>query len=499
MTNTIKRPAIKRSFPPQADMPHITRTARITRIARPLAGCVLGVLLAGCAVGPDYVKPQMEIPAAYKENGQWKAAQPMDDAPRGPWWQVCQDPRLDALMDTLNRQSPTIAQAEAQYRQAQALLRQAQAGLFPTLSASASASRGVGSSGSSSASGSSSSSGQSISTIYNMGLTASWEADIWGGVRRAVEAGEARQTASAAQLAAIRLSSQAQLATAYLQLVVADQQVRQLLDSENALQETLTLTRNQYAAGTVSEANVSLAESQLKSAQAQRVDKQLTRAQLEHAIAAALGQAPASFSLAASDYEPHLPQIPPGLPSTLLERRPDIAAAERSVAAANAEIGVAKAAFFPSLTLSATGGYRSNSFADWISLPNRIWSLGPQLALTLFDAGLRRAQSDAAIAVYDASVASYRLTVLSAFQAVEDNLAAQALLNEQADLLTDALAAARRSEVVTLNQYRAGIVGYINVLAAQNTRLSAESSLWAVKNRQYVNSVALITTIGGQW
>lgn len=484
MTNTIKR-----SFPTPAGI------SGITRIARPLAGCLIGVLLAGCAVGPDYVKPQMEIPAAYKESGQWKAAQPMDDAPRGPWWQVCQDPRLDALMDTLNRQSPTIAQAEAQYRQAQALLRQAQAGLFPTLSASASASRGVGSSGSSNASGS----GQSVSNTYNMGLTASWEADIWGGVRRAVEAGEARQTASAAQLAAIRLSSQAQLATAYLQLVVADQQVRQLLDSENALQETLTLTRNQYAAGTVSEANVSLAESQLKSAQAQRVDKQLTRAQLEHAIAAALGQAPAGFSLAASDYEPHLPQIPPGLPSTLLERRPDIAAAERSVAAANAEIGVAKAAFFPSLTLSATGGYRSSSFADWISMPNRIWSLGPQLALTLFDAGLRRAQSDAAIAVYDASVASYRLTVLSAFQAVEDNLAAQALLNEQADLLTDALAAARRSEVVTLNQYRAGIVGYINVLAAQNTRLSAESSLWAVKNRQYVNSVALITAIGGQW
>jgi NodT family efflux transporter outer membrane factor (OMF) lipoprotein len=471
-------------------------------IARALAGCLLGTLLAGCAVGPDYVKPAMAIPADYKESGRWQAAQPMDEAPRGPWWKVCQDPRLDALMDTLNRQSPTIAQAEAQYRQAQALLRQAQAGLFPSLTADASATRSAGSSGSSNTSGASGSSfgnGAGISNSYNLGVTASWEPDLWGGVRRAVEAGAAREAASAAQLAAIRLSSQAQLATAYLQLVVADQQLRQLQDSEKALQETLTLTKNQYAAGTVSEANVALAESQLKSAQAQRVDKQLTRAQLEHAIAAALGQTPSGFSLAASDYEPHLPQIPAGLPSTLLERRPDIAAAERNVAAANAQIGVARAAFFPTLTLSASGGYRSNSFSDWISLPNRIWSLGPQLALTVFDAGLHKAQSDQAIAAYDASVASYRITVLSAFQAVEDNLAAQAMLGEQADLQAAALAAARRSEAITLNQYRAGIVGYINVLAAQNTRLTAESNLWTVKNRQYTNSVALITAIGGQW
>ncbi|HEY4318323.1 MAG TPA: efflux transporter outer membrane subunit [Herbaspirillum sp.] len=461
-----------------------------------------GALLAGCAVGPDYVKPQMEVPAAYKETGQWKTAQPMDDSPRGDWWTICRDPRLNDLMDTLNRQSPTIAQAEAQYRQAQALLRQAQAGMYPTVGLTAGATRSSnGSNGSNSSFNNTGniSNRSGINNSFSLGLDASWEADVWGGVRRSIEAGQATQAASAAQLAAIRLSSQAQLATAYLQLVVADQQIRQLLESEKALQDTLTLTQNQSAAGIVSDANVALAESQLKSAQAQRVDRQLTRVQLEHAIAAALGQTPSTFSLAASDFEPHLPQIPAGLPSALLERRPDIAAAERTVAAANAQIGVAKAAFFPSLTLSASGGYRSDSFADWISLPNRIWSLGPQLALSLFDAGLRKAQTDAAIASYDASVASYRQTVLAAFQAVEDTLAAQAMLDQQAELQAAALASARRSETITLNQYRAGIVGYIDVLAAQNTRLSAENNLWNVRNRQYVNSVALIAAIGGQW
>ena len=475
-------------------------TRQLNNAMFPLASALMGLVLAGCAVGPDYVQPKMDIPTAYKETGQWKTAQPMDETPRGDWWTVCQDPRLNQLMDTLNRQSPTIAQAEAQYRQAQAFLRQAQAGLFPTVGISASATRSSNGSGSANTFNNGSTSGRSgISNSYDMGLTASWEPDVWGRVRRSIESGRAQQDASAAQLAAIRLSSQAQLASAYLQLVVADQQVKQLQESENAFKEMLTLTQNQVAAGTVSEANVALAESQLKSAQAQTVDKKLTRAQLEHAIAAALGQSPSTFSLAASDLEPHLPQIPAGLPSTLLERRPDIAAAERTMAAANAQIGVAKAAFFPTLTLSASGGYSSNSFANWISLPNRIWSLGPQLALTVFDAGLRKAQTDAAIAIYDADVASYRFIVLAAFQAVEDNLAAQSMLDQEAELQSAALVAARRSETITRNQYRAGIVDYITVLTAENTRLTAEANLWTIKNRQYVSSVALIAAIGGQW
>lgn len=488
---------------------HLDKTQRSHHpLVRTLLLC-LG--LAGCAVGPDYVKPQIDVPAAYKEDGRWKTAQPMDDSPRGPWWTAFRDPQLNTLMDQMERQSPTIAQAEAQYREAQALLRQAQAGLFPTLTASASASRGLSGSSSSSSSNNlnntttttttttGTGSGQNISTSYNAGLTASWEADVWGSVRRSIESGRAAESASASQLAAIKLSSQAQLANAYLQLLVADVQLRQLQQNEAALLETLTITRNQFNAGIISDANVALAESQWESAKAQTIDKQLTRAQLEHAVAAALGLPPAAFSLPAASGQPYLPQIPGGLPSALLERRPDIAVAERNVAAANARIGVAEAAFFPSLTLSATGGFRSNSFADWFSLPNRIWSLGPQLAMTLFDGGLRRAQTDQAIATYDATVAAYRITVLSAFQAVEDNLAAQSLLAQQADLQSAAVAAARRSETITLNQYRAGTVNYINVLTAQSTRVSAENTLWTLRNRQYVNSVALIAAIGGNW
>ena len=452
-----------------------------------LMACLVSFGLASCAVGPDYKKPQIDIPAQYKESGQWQTARPMDDSPRGPWWTIFGDKELDRLMELLNRQNPSITQAEAQYRQSQSLLRQAEAGLLPSLSASAATTRGV------------LTPGAGVSTQYTLDASASWEADVWGGVRRAIEAGEARQAATAAQLAAIRLSIQAQLTTAYLQLVVTDQQLRQLQDSENTLQQTFILTRNQYNAGVVSQANIALAESQLKTAQAQRVQKQLSRTQLEHAIAASLGLAPASFALQPTQLVPHLPQIPAGLRSTLLERRPDIAAAERNMAQANAQIGVATAAFFPNLTLSASGGYRGASFANWINAPNQIWSVGPQLALSLFDGGLRRAQTDQAIAAYDVSVASYRQTVLAALQAVEDNLSAQSLLAQEAELQQAALSSAVQAETIVLNQYRAGTVGYLNVLSAQNTRILAENTLWNVKSSQYSSSIALISAIGGIW
>lgn len=455
-----------------------------------LLGAALALLaLAGCAVGPDYVRPTWNLPAQYKENSQWQLARPMDASPQGPWWTVYGDSQLNALMDELNRQSPTLAAAEAQYRLAQAQLRQAESGLFPSLSATAGRTRGTQSSGS-----------DSVSNQYSLGLAASWEIDLWGRVRRAVEAGQAKQAADLAQLQAVRLSSQAQLASAWLQLVVADRQLAQLQDSARTLAETLTLTRNQYRAGVVSDAAVVQAESQLKSAQAQVVDKQLTRAQLEHAIASALGKTPAELSLPSqATHEPHLPAIPPGIPSALLERRPDIAQAERNMAEANAQIGLAKAAFFPTLSLNASGGYKGASFANWVTQPNRFWSLGPSLALALFDAGLRKAQSDAAIAQYDQTVASYRQTVLAAFQSVEDNLAAQRLLSEEAELQQAAVTAARRSETITLNQYRAGTVSYINVMTAQANRLAAEKTAWDIRNRQYLASVNLITGIGGQW
>ena len=449
--------------------------------------CLVGFVLSSCAVGPDYVKPQVDIPSTYKESRQWQTARPMDDSPRGLWWTIFADQELDRLMAILNRQNPSIAQAEAQYRQSLALLRQAEAGLLPSLSATAAATHGT------------LTPGAGVSSQYSVGASASWEADVWGGVRRGIEAGKAKEAASSAQLSAIRLSSQAQLASVYLQLVVADQQLRQLEDSEKILQQTLVLTRNQYNAGVASPASVTLAESQLKTAQALRVQRQLSRAQLEHAIAASLGMAPASVTLQPISRAPRLPHIPAGLPSTLLERRPDIASAERNMAQANAQIGVATAAFFPNLSLSASGGYRGASFADWISAPNQIWSVGPQLALSLFDGGLRRAQTDQAIAVYEASVSSYRQTVLAALQAVEDNLSAQSLLAEQAELQQGALTAATRAETIILNQYRAGTVGYLSVLAAQNTRIQAESTLWNVKSSQFSSCVGLISALGGSW
>ena len=448
---------------------------------------LLALGLSACAIGPDYVKPTIATPTNFKEDGSWKTAQPMDVSPRGAWWEVYQDAQLNSLIAVLNEQSPSIAQAEAQYRQTKELLNQAEASLFPQINANAGAKRGE------------MNAGTAVTKQYTAGISASWEVDIWGSVRRAIEAGKAKEEGSVAQLAAIKLSSQAQLVTAYLQLVVADVQLKQLQESEKALDETLKLTRNQFKAGIVSDANIALAESQLKTAQALTLDKRLTRAQLEHAIAVALGKPPASFSLDVSQSVPHLPQLPTVLPSQLLERRPDIAVAERNMAVSNAEIGIAQAAYFPSITLAASGGYTGNAISNLISAPNRIWSLGPQLVGTIFDAGVHKSQTAQAVAVYDQSVASYKQTVLTAFQNVEDNLVAQSLLQQEEKLQDEALTAAKRSEEITKNQYAAGTVSYINVLTAQTTRINAEASLWNVRNRQYTNSVAFIAAIGGSW
>lgn len=459
---------------------------KTARLALPLA--LAAALLGGCTVGPDYVRPDTDVPAAYKEDSLWKTAKPADEYPRGQWWRVFHDPELDRLMELHNRQNLSIAQAEAQYRQAQALLRQAESALFPTLSMDANRTRGVLSNNS-----------MKVSNENQLVGTLSWEVDLWGGIRRNIEAGEAGEQASKAQLEAVKLSSQAQLATAYLELIVTDRQIIRLEESEKLLAESLKLTVNQYNAGLVSDASVAQAESQLKVAQAATIDSKLARTQLEHAIAVSIGQPPATFSLPAAKADPYLPQIPAGVPSLLLQRRPDIAAAERRVAEANALIGVAKSAFFPSLTLSATGGWNGPSFGDLFTVPNRIWSIGPAIALTIFDAGLRSAQTDEAIAAYDETVAAYRQQVLTAFQEVEDNLAAQAMLGDESDLQSAAVAAAIRSETITRNQYRAGVVSYLELLVAENNRIAAENTLWDIRKRQFTSSVALIAAIGGQW
>ena len=444
--------------------------------------------LTGCTVGPDYVRPDIDIPASYKEDGLWKTAQPADEMPKGEWWKIFHDDQLNRLMEQLNQQNLTIIQAEAQYRQTAAYLHQAESTLYPTIDTNISHQRGMHNTSS-----------NAITNQIEFTGTVSWEIDIWGEIRRSIEAGEANAASSLANIAAVRLSAQAQLAKAYFELRITDCQLIRLKESEKLLDESLKLTKNQYNAGIVSDAAVAEAESLLKTAQATTKDTELSRAQLEHAIAISIGQTPTSFSLSSVTEVPNLPIIPAGIPSLMLQRRPDIAVAERRVAQDNAEIGVAKAAFFPALTLSATGGWRHSSFNDLLTVPNRIWSIGPAIALNIFDAGLRRSRTDEAIATYDEMVAAYKQQVLTAFQEVEDNLSAQKYLHDEVDYQTTALDAAKRAEQIMVNRYQAGTANYIEVLTAQNNRINAENTWWNIRKRQFNSVISLIAAIGGHW
>ena len=462
------------------------------------AACAASALF-GCAVGPNYVRPTAESPSAYKEAIPWKPAEPRDQERRGNWWEVFKDPKLDALMAPVEVSNQTIKAAEARVREARALTQQARAALFPLVSASASASRSGSGRGTGISVSNTTGQGGSPRNSYNVALDVSWEVDLWGRVRRTVEASEASAQASVADLESAKLSAQALLAEDYFLLRVQDAQIRLLNDTVEAYQRSLQLTRNQYAVGVAARADVAQAETQLKSTQAQAIDAGVQRAQLEHAIAVLLGKAPADFSLAAESVPTEFPPIPPGLPSELLERRPDIAAAERRAAAANAQIGVAEAAFFPSLTLSATGGFQSSVLSQLFSLPSRYWSLGAALAQTIFDAGLRRAQTDQAIATYDENVANYRQTVLNGFLEVEDNLAALRILEQEASVQDEAVKAARESLAITLNQYRAGTANYLAVVVVQATALANERAALAIQSRRLSASVALIKALGGGW
>lgn len=464
------------------------------RLAARLAGSALAVLLAGCAaVGPDYVRPRMDIPPAYKESGPWKTARPQAIDSHQPWWQAYHDSILNGLMQQADQANQTIAQAEAQYRQARALADAARAGFWPSVGAGAGVTRAL-----------TNSSGIKEGTYPTLGLSASWEPDLWGSVRRAVEAGNAGAQASADDLAAARLSIQAALAQDYLQLRVTDLLIGLYAVTTEAYTRALQLTQSQYAVGVALRSDVALAESQLKTAQAQGVDLQAQRSQLEHAIAILIGKAPADFALpaeklTAQQLGARLPAIPTGLPSDLLERRPDIAGAERLVAQANANIGVAKAAYFPSLILSASGGDSSTGFATLFDTPSRVWSLGAALAQTLFDGGLRKAHSAQAVAAYDASVAQYKQTVLNGLQQVEDNLALLRVLDHEVVLQDQAVQASQLAERLALAQYRAGTATYLSVVTAQTLSLANQRSAVQLRGRQLAASVALITATGGGW
>ncbi|KVP29705.1 efflux transporter outer membrane subunit [Burkholderia ubonensis] len=476
------------------------------RDRRPLAAAVAfatAVLLAGCAVGPDYHRPDTPMPAAFKEApAGWKVAQPADGADRGAWWRVYGDPQLDALIDKLNASNQTIAQSAAAYRQARALVAEARAAYFPTVGLTASGSRSRTpraslSSGSSSSFGGGSSG--SIGNSYSVGLDASWEPDLWGKVSRTVGAQRAGEAAAAADVANARLSQQATLAQTYFQLRTADTLQMLLDDTVASYARSLQLTQNRYAQGVAARADVIQAQTQLQSAQAAAIDNGVARAQYEHAIATLIGEPASTFSLPPLPLAAEPPVTPVGVPSALLERRPDIAAAERRAAAANEQIGVAISAFFPTLTLSAQGGVQSSVWSNLFTLPARFWTVGPQLAATLFDAGLRAAQTEAARATYDQDVAAYRLSVLTAFQDVEDNLASQRILAREIDVQRQAVDSAEHALAIVTNQYKAGTVDYLNVLTAQTTAFSAHQKLATIAGQRMVSSVGLVKALGGGW
>lgn len=468
----------------------------VSRLARPI-GLSLVLLLSACAVGPDYHTPEMAAPAQFKAAEGWRQATPSDAMARGAWWEIYGDAQLNALVERLNTSNQTVAQYEAQFRQARALVRSSRAAFLPTLDLTTGKTRSSQGTGSSSSSLSNNSSG--IRDTYNAQLGVSWEADIWGKLRRGLEADTASAQASLADLAAMRLSLQSELVQNYLQLRVIDEQKRLLEATVEAYQRSLTMTQNQYRAGISGRDAVAQAQTQLKSTQADLIDLAWQRAQFENAIAVLMGMAPADFDLAASTSIPALPEIPVGIPSQLLERRPDIAAAERSVMAANANIGVAKAAYYPDFTLSLSGGYSSSTFANWISLPNRFWSVGPQLAMTLFDGGQRSAEVERSEAVYDQTVAQYRQTVLDGFQEVENYMVQLQVYEQEASVRQEALESARESLRLTSNQYKAGLIGYLDVVNVQATALSNERSVLNVLQSRLVASVQLIAALGGGW
>ncbi len=448
---------------------------------------LLASLLAGCAIGPNYSRPEVETPINYKEAGVWIVAKPADAAPKGRWWEAFHDPVLSALIEQVQVSNQELRGAEARYRAATASVSAARAGLFPTLGAGADAGRSRrGDTGN--------------SRSYSATLNASWEVDLWGRIRRLVEASRAGEEASAADLESARLSLQAELASNYFQLRVTDVQRELLDDTVKAFDRGLTIARNRYNAGVAAKVDVVQAESQLKSVQAQAIDLELTRATLEHAIAVLAGKPPAAFKLdPIAKFQPRLPVVPPGLPSTLLERRPDVAAAERRMAATNARIGASQAAVFPSLSLSGSAGFSGSSLSNLFSAPNRVWALGVGLTGTILDFGARKAQVDISRAAYDEAVASYRQAVLQSFQEVEDNLAGLRWLAEEGIVQADAARLARESVTLTVNQYKAGTVGYVNVVQVQATQLAEERATVQLLGRRLGATVALVRALGGSY
>jgi NodT family efflux transporter outer membrane factor (OMF) lipoprotein len=475
---------------------HVATTRRFLSLLLTFAPAV-----AACTVGPDYERQPAPVPEAYKELRGWKIATPRDAIDRGPWWSVFRDSKLDWLAGQVEISNQTVAQSAAAYEQARALIREAQASLFPTVTASYNVTRThTGSGAGSGTSGAAASVGRSITTtIYNPEANASWSPDVWGKIRRQIESNIAGAQASAADLANAKLSAQAQLAIAYFNLRAADSLQQLLRRTIGEYQRTLEITQNQYkTGGTVTRADVATAETQLLSTQAQEINVGVQRAAFEHAIAVLIGRPPAELTVAPHFLAATPPKVPVNVPSTLLERRPDIAAAERAMQEQNALIGVAVAGYYPNITLTGNIG-----FIGRVPLPfhvaNLVWSLGASGTETLFNGGLTGAQVDAARATYWQSVATYRQTVLTAFQQVEDQLAAIRILNRQLRVENQAVKAAREAVDVFLNQYRVGTVAFTAVVVAQAALLNNEEAALAIRQNLFIATVTLIEALGGGW
>jgi len=456
-------------------------------------------LLAGCTVGPDYKKPAAPISATFKEADGWKAASPQDELPKGPWWALYQDPQLNALVAQVQLNNQNVALYAAQYRQALALVRESRADLFPTLTGTASSTRSETGTGSSSSSTGSSSAG-GPKNEHSASLSLSWEADIWGKLRRTVEEDRASAQASAADLANATLSAQSTLAQDYFQLRILDQRIALYGDTIKGYQRYLQVIQNKYDEQISSRADLATGKTQLQSAQASMLDLQWQRAQYEHAIALLMGKPPADFALAADPaWQYHVPNVPLGMPSRLLERRPDIAAAERDMAAANAAVGVATAAYYPDLTLSASGGYQGSTVSNLFNVPNRFWSIGPSLTGTIFDFGATKAAVEQSRHAYDAKVATYRQTVLTGLGEVEDYLVELRTLEPELVARRNSAEAAEESASVSRDQYEAGVIDYLDVATTQATSLSERQTLLSLVATQLVTSVRLQVALGGSW
>jgi NodT family efflux transporter outer membrane factor (OMF) lipoprotein len=452
--------------------------------------------LSGCEVGPKYHLPVAQAPPAYKELGNWKPAQPNDQNLGGTWWTIFEDPLLDALELQVNVSNQNLKAADAQYRQARALLRYARADYYPTVTAEPSATRTRVSSNrpplSSTFDG----------VTYNdfaLPFELSYQADVWGRVRRTVESYREQAQASAADLATVNLSMHADLAIDYFQARSLDAEQQLLNSTVTQYEQALKLALSRFKGGTASEVEVEQAKTQLQTTRAAAIDLGVLRAQYEHAVAILVGKPPAEFSLPPLPLTAPPPHIPFGLPSELLERRPDIAAAERRVAAANAQIGVAESAYYPLINLGASGGFESSSITTLLNGPSGLWSVGLSAAVTVFDVGRRRALTDQARAAYDDQVAAYRENVLTGFQQVEDNLAAVRILENEATVQDVAVVAAQRSLALSMKRYKGGVTSYLEVIVAENAALTDEVTAVNILGRRMANTVLLIQALGGGW